>query len=499
MNRLTYGWLKGLFTITMLIILLIMEGCSSSPRNLRPNFIIIVVDTMREDLGGAEAPFFSSLKKRGVYFNNTYTTIPITLPAHLSLFTSKYPWELGITNNGLIYTGSTKLLAEILREKRYTTMAAVSLGTVHSSTGISRGFEYYSDNFPKTRCYKNAAEVNQAIFPMLKKIKKPFFLWVHYSDPHEPYAPPYLEPDGEVLVNGKKAGEVNFLKKELFFVKGKPGETVRVTVKLNKRLRKRENYKVKIGEAEKLIFLKRKNKVSFNLTLNEEGEGKIKPVASPTAPLAHEFYKEEVNYWDSQFKFLYKKLEKMGLLKNTYLFILADHGEGMGEWKKHLGHVHFLNAVYTRIPLLMLTPDGKKGERKELRSIMDIFPTVLKIAKIPLPQDIKGIDLFKKEGHPYLFQETFKPEAILDRFSLLKGSFLLIHTPEKKEFLFFNLKKDRLGIHPIEFTSETQGMIGMLLKYEKKVIPMVKERKGNMTPAQIKHQLRFLKSLGYVK
>ena len=481
----------------LIAIILIISGISScSLIKPKPNIILVVVDTMREDLGGANPPFFNSLKKKGIYFKNAFTTIPITLPAHLSLFSSKYPWELGVLNNGMEFTGNTKLLAETLREKGYTTMAAVSLGTVQASTGIAKGFDYYNDKFPPTRWWKSAEEVNKALIPMLPKLKPPFFLWIHYSDPHEPYAPPWVEPDGEVYVNGEKVGDVFFLKKEFFFIRGTPEKEVKVTVKLTQRLKGRASYAIDIGEeGETRIPFKKKDQVSFRLKLNREGIGTIKPRVFLKAAAAHWFYKREVEYWDSQFKIMYAELKKRSLLKNTYMFIISDHGEGLGEWKAHKGHIHFLNALYTRIPILMLTPEGNKGVREELRSIMDIYPTVLKITHISSPHEINGIDLFDKRGHSELFLQTFKPEAFFDRFAVIKDGFELIHTPQKSQFLFFDLKKDRMAIHPEKFNSKTPILIKLVKKYEEKVGPFIGKRKSKKDKARLK----MLKSLGYVK
>ncbi len=461
----------------------------------RPNIIIVVVDTLREDLGGANAPFFNSLKKRGIYFKNTFTTIPITLPAHLSLFTSKYPWELGVLNNNMEFKGGTETLAQVLKRKGYLTMGIVSLGTVQASTGINRGFDFYNDKFPPTRWWRTAGEINEALLPMLKNLKSPFFLWIHYSDPHEPYAPPWVEPDGEVFVNGKKVGDVCFLKKELFFIHGEPGEVVKVTVKLTSALENKAFYGVDAGDTRYPLNNKRKREITFTLKLDDKGIGEIRPRVFLKPAAAHWLYKKEVEYWDSQFKIMYNELEKRGLLENTYMIILADHGEGLGEWKAHKGHIHFLNALYTRIPLLLLSPGKKAGERSELRSIMDVFPTVLKLTHISSPHQVRGIDLLNQKGHPRLFLQTFKPEAFFDRFSVIENAFQLIHTPEKNQFLFFNLSSDRAAIHPVNFNQFTAKMMKVLKQYEDEIKPFIGKREGKRNAAQLK----MLKSLGYVK
>ncbi len=485
-------------TILILIALLLMLGGTFLLlKKPKPNILLVVVDTMREDLGGAKAPFFSSLKKRGIYFKNAFTTIPITLPAHLSMFTGRYPFQNRVINNGEKYREDYKLLAERLKKRGYNTYAVVSLGTLQGYLGPARGFDVYKDKFPKTRWYKTAQEVNQEVEELLPKIKSPFFLWIHYSDPHEPYAPPWLPPDGEVWVNGKKLGDVNFLRKEYFFIKGRPGQKVDVEVRLKGRPLRRVTYSVEIPSLnEKVVLMTKKGqrKVNFKLTIGDKGWVRIRPTVFLSIFWARFLYSREVDYWDQEFKKLYGELERRGLLKNTYVFILADHGEGLGEWKGHKGHIHFLNGIYTRIPLLILTPDGKKGLRDEYRQIVDIFPTILRLTGSPVPKGIVGRDLIKGEGHQRLFLETYAPESFFDRFSIVENQFQLIHTPAKKKYFFFDLKKDRGSIKPIPFNEYTPIMMKRLRKFEKQALSHIKKR-----PKKERRMFKVLKSLGYVR
>jgi len=266
-------------------------------------------------------------------------------------------------------------------------------------------------------------------------------------------------------------------------------------VKLLKPLKNKAFYVVDVGGKRYPLNTPKKREVSFAIKLDDKGVGEIQPRVFLKVAAAHWLYKKEVEYWDSQFKTMYGELKKRGLLKNTYMIILADHGEGLGEWKAHKGHIHFLNALYTRIPLLLLTPNKKTGVRTELRSIMDVFPTVLKFTRISSPHAVRGISLLDKRGHSRLFLQTFKPEAFFDRYSIIKDNFQLIHTPEKNQFLFFDLASDRPAIHPITFNQHTANMMKLLKQYEEEVKPFIGKREGKMSPARLK----MLKSLGYVK
>ncbi len=482
--------LKYLSLIIIAAILFTLIGYFLLIKREKPNFVIVVVDTLREDLGGANPPFFESLKVRGKYFSNCFTTIPITLPAHLSLLTSKLPPELHVVNNGMQYKEGTKLLQEILREKGYTTMAIVSLGTLQASTGISRGFQYFNNSFPKTRWYRTAKEINSALLPMLSNLKRPFFLWVHYSDPHEPYVPPYYRPDSEIFVQGKKKGEITFLKEEKVLIKNKSHSKIKVRINIIHKI-KDALYSIKINGKK---FPIEKNYFQVEIEAEKNKEISLIPEIKLSVAKARKFYKEEVVYWDREFRKLYKELKKRGLLRNTYIFILADHGEGLGEWKGHIGHILFLNGVYMRIPMLFLSPNGKiKGIDSRLCSIMDVFPTVLELARIKSSHKMRGFSLLGKKKHKSLYLQTFRPEAFFDRFSIIKPPFQLIYTPINNFAFFFNIEKDRLSLKPIKFNSQANEMMKDVLEYERFARRRLKKRIID------KKSLEMLRSLGYVR
>ena len=159
------------------------------------NVLLIVVDTLRADhigVYGSEIPTpnIDGVAARGVMFERAYSHIPITGPSHSSLFTGLLPFEHGVHNNAQILDSRFGTLAEILRDHGRSTAAVVSLGVLNQEFGFGRGFTTYRDQFEHS-WWKDADEVNQEVFEILAgDLAAPFFLWAHYSDPHEPYAPP---------------------------------------------------------------------------------------------------------------------------------------------------------------------------------------------------------------------------------------------------------------------------------------------------------------------
>lgn len=134
--------------------------------------------------------------------------MPTTLPAHAALFTSRTPKELGVNKNGIPLPEEATTLAEILRDEGYDTAAFVSSFVLDEQFGIGQGFEVYDDDFSTAsgnlrddyqwhgqdmdRPFDRhaAATASAAIDWLESRVESaPFFLWVHFFDPHQPLRP----------------------------------------------------------------------------------------------------------------------------------------------------------------------------------------------------------------------------------------------------------------------------------------------------------------------
>lgn len=179
----------------------------------RPNVLLVVVDTLRADHVSAygkdlaKTPNIDSLASEGWLFEQAYSHIPITLPSHSSLFTGRLPSDVWVMNNRDDFKYDEQTLAEILKENGYNTAAAISLGVLKKVFHIDRGFDHYDDRLPGNGQWFNRADVitNRGIEWLEENSddEKPFFMWLHYSDPHEPYDPPGTPPDTEIMLNGQ--------------------------------------------------------------------------------------------------------------------------------------------------------------------------------------------------------------------------------------------------------------------------------------------------------
>ena len=203
----------------------------------RPNVLIVTFDTTRADHIGAygfadaRTPVVDGLAAGGVLFENAYSSVPLTAPSHSTILTGKFPMANGVRDNGLFVLGPEQhTLAEILKERGYRTGAAIGGFPLLAKYGLGQGFEFYDDRLtptfesaltsPRKRDpfafeERRAARVNEAVFEWLSRLKKdePFFLWVHYYDPHRPNDPPV--PYDQLFADKTYDGEIAYTDESL--------------------------------------------------------------------------------------------------------------------------------------------------------------------------------------------------------------------------------------------------------------------------------------------
>jgi arylsulfatase A-like enzyme/Tfp pilus assembly protein PilF len=194
-------------------------GCARPPAPAaspagRPNVLLVTIDTLRADhvgcYGRAEAvtPTLDGLAARGVRFATAVSHAPLTGPSHACLLTGLTPLGHGFRDNGgFALPPSVKTAAEDFRQAGYRTAAFVSGFPLDRRFGFDRGFETYDDHLPRGNDRRRTPYVERfadsttdAVLRWLQappssgaspaSAAEPFFLWVHYYDPHAPYEPP---------------------------------------------------------------------------------------------------------------------------------------------------------------------------------------------------------------------------------------------------------------------------------------------------------------------
>lgn len=175
---------------------------AASNHRPRPNVLVVTIDTLRVDgvsaYGGPRSttPHLDALLAGGVRFDQARTVEPLTTPALASMLTSLYPHEHGATRNGLRMRPGLDSLPKVLSRHGWTTAAVVGNWTLKDRlSGLGEHFGRYDEVFTRKRwmgIYKGESTAedlsDQAIAWLRHRDRgKPFFLWVHYVDPHAPY------------------------------------------------------------------------------------------------------------------------------------------------------------------------------------------------------------------------------------------------------------------------------------------------------------------------
>ena len=190
----------------------------------RLNVIVVTLDTTRADRLGAYGypnagtPNLDALAQDGVLFDHASTSAPITLPAHSSIFTGRFPPQHGVRDNGGYFLNEKEeTLAEMLKARGYATAGFVAAYVLDSKWGINQGFDTYVDDFDLSKykvfsmgsIQRPGNEVIDKALPWIDGHRGgPFFAWVHLYDAHTPYAPP--EPFRSRYPNDPYQGEISF-------------------------------------------------------------------------------------------------------------------------------------------------------------------------------------------------------------------------------------------------------------------------------------------------
>jgi arylsulfatase A-like enzyme/Flp pilus assembly protein TadD len=183
--------------ISVLAGMLLSAGCGGANRSeTSPNLILITLDTTRADRLGcygyepAITPTLDSLATRGVLFESAIASVPITLPSHSTILTGLSPLRTGVRDNGMFSLAPHfETVAEHLLASGYQTGAFVSAFVLDAEYGTSQGFTTYDDKLLGER---PALLTNRRALRWIETLdrNRPYFLWIHYYDPHLPWTPP---------------------------------------------------------------------------------------------------------------------------------------------------------------------------------------------------------------------------------------------------------------------------------------------------------------------
>ncbi len=337
---------------TALLIGLLLSGCSQEPsRDSAPghNIVLILIDTLRADHLGTYGsrqgltPSLDALAERSIVFEQATATSSWTRSSVASIFSSRYPSSINVLGRDDALAPEVNTLAELLQSNGFHTFAVSTNGNAGRSYGFDQGFDQFHiptirDGYPGDVEIRTAEGVTRLGLQLIDTVDddRPFFLFLHYVDPHDPY----LSRPG-LLSAPEPPGRFD-------------------------------------GSRASLKQLDRADPA----TLTEADYARIQYL-----------YAGEVKYCDRWIGELLEALDQRGLRDEMVLMVTSDHGEGLWNHGKR-GHGKDLYEEMIRIPLLLEHPDGDPGQRIATPvSLIDIAPTLLDLATVPVPDVFEGVSL----------------------------------------------------------------------------------------------------------
>jgi arylsulfatase A-like enzyme len=333
----------------MVLVVAVALSASACGRTVEPsaegrwNVVVLMVDTLRADrmsLYGATRPTTPGLERlarESVVFDHARSQAGCTFPSVASLLTSRHAnrFMVRIEENGMAVPDGVPYLPDVLHRHGYAT-AAVSASLIVRDTpskinrqgGYGRGF----DRFDESCLERPASCVQERAETILETLPEPFFLYLHYLDPHAPYRPP---PWHERQFATRRSAR-------RWVRRGEPGRIFR-----------------RLYEGDTSVDLRPEDLGHFS-----------------------DLYDEEVRFLDDQLAAFVDRLRRRGLLSRTLLVLVADHGE---ELMDHGDFGHCRDLAYETLlhtPLVIRLPDGladggATGRRSAPVDNLDLVPTLL--------------------------------------------------------------------------------------------------------------------------
>ena len=392
-------------------ILLALALCACGPRpdgdsNARPNVLLVSLDSTRRDLlscygripthapDRATTPRIDSLAGEGVLFERAYTTTSWTLPSHMALMTGQPDLVHGVEYDDLSLHPARPLLAEVLQAEGYRTAGFYSGPYLAPEYGFGRGFETYRACYGSDlaraleaqaiaeTAFESAttsAERNRLARPLAEAVleaesrahgditsrtvtdaaleelavlrmdDRPWFLFVHYFDPHYDYVPPSphdkaFDPDYSGDMDG------------------------------------RDFY--------------RNPAISVPSPLPNRPKNRVRTVTDRDLEHVIALYEGELAWTDAQLGRILDDIEAAGEMDRTLVIVLSDHGDEFFE-HGNIGHRRTIFEEVVQVPLVMRYPPGLPGGTRVrgVASIVDVFATVTDLTGSSTPQDLASRSL----------------------------------------------------------------------------------------------------------
>ena len=324
----------------------------------RPNILILLMDTLRADrlgcygYGKATSPTVDQLAERGTLFTRCYAPSDYTQASTASLFTGQYPLAHGYVNSDYVLEDANLTMAEILRGAGYTTAAFIANGLAGRKYRMDQGFH---EHFEKNRAsaFELAAAAREFIIRQSPS-GRPFLAYLHFLDVHDPHRIP--------------AAEFSRLADPAAFV----------------------------FDMQDTLLLESMVMRAWWSTVQKwrddvDNQGEVDRYFEDYSDL----YDSSIAYWDEAVGSILETLARNGLDRNTVVVVTSDHGEQLLE-HGFFGHANSGYDVGLHVPLVIFDPaeDGSGRRISRPVSLIDVLPTLLARAGMPVPEQVQGRSLW---------------------------------------------------------------------------------------------------------
>ncbi|MFN2427470.1 MAG: sulfatase [Candidatus Binatia bacterium] len=435
------------------------------------NVVLISLDSLRADHVGAygyerdTSPNFDRFAREGVMFRNAISTSSWTLPTHLTMFTGRSQISHGVVVDTRVLSTAIPTLGEIFHEAGYETAGFVSGPYVGGHYGYARGMDTYIDlsaqwgKGAEARAAILSPEINEKALAWLDEERTaPFFLFLHYFDIHYDFVPPapydtMFDPDYTGTMDGRQ-----FIERDDVHPKMDP------------------------RDLEHILAL----------------------------------YDGEIRFTDEHVGRVLDRLRSKGLLDNTVVMIVSDHGDEFFE-HGNKGHHRTVYDEVLRIPFALRLPGGEHaGKTYDAQvTLLDVFPTLLDAAGFTPPATAEGVNLAA-----WLRGSAPQRDAIYSDFYDKRGfnlqvarrtataktiqHFNRITHPRRGSIEHYDLVSDeaesdnRADQHPAEVAASIDAMTGWLEQQWRVHRHLAVGESGNASIEIDEETQKRLESLGYV-
>jgi arylsulfatase A-like enzyme len=306
---------------------------SAPTRPERPNVLVVVVDTLRWDSLGHNgsprdtSPAVDRFAASALRFERAYSVAPWTMPAVTSMITGLYPSSHGLTEIKRMLPAEATTLAELLTANDYVTGAVISHHLIGAKKGFDQGYRRFVEQESGHKRVSTPWVTTSAV-KLLRSLatrKKPFFLFVHYFDPHFNYL-----PHDEYRYAAERAGTLD------------GDETI------------------------------------------EEVRNRLAELTPEEVTFLRDLYDGEVRYTDDGIGALFDTLDELGIADDTVVVFTADHGEEFME-RGWLGHTRTLYDELVHVPLLVRIPGERARSLDTPVSTASLAATILELTGTEVP------------------------------------------------------------------------------------------------------------------